>query len=161
MGSCALPLMLSLTPMGEPTRSLLALSSATKGDAGQVILFLYPLQCIQLIFQIIFFFHLSSVLEFFCWKPEFPQRLSCPCMIQSDTVALQGLQTMAKRGWGWFTGHCSVHRPDRSLYAYYTTDWWVRLLPGLLAYDTGSLSSHKDFFCPWMDAKLLSLKREI
>lgn len=152
LGSCAFTHMLSLTPTGEPTRFLLALSSATEGDAGQVILFLLPSPVHTTHFLNLFFFFLTPIV---CWSFSAGNlsfhKGSLVHAWLSDTVALQGLQTTAKRGWGWFTGHCRVHRPDQGLYAYYTMHWCVRLLPGLLADDTGSLSSHKGIFShEWM-----------
>ena len=44
-----------------------------------------------------------------------------------------------------FYAHCLVHR-------------WVKFLLGLLTYGAGS---HKGTFCPWMNTKLLLLRREM
>lgn len=61
----------------------------------------------------------------------------------SKMVFSRGSQTVAKRGWRHFMGHCKLHGWDQSLCAYDWTHGWVRLCLSSLVCGAGSHSSHK------------------
>lgn len=63
---------------------------------------------------------LLHVLEFLCWTPGIPQRLSSmgDCLNQ---FSCRGSWTTAERGYSQFTGHCRVQSWDWDLYSCYLT----------------------------------------
>ena len=74
--------------------------------------------------------NLHSFTPILCWNfsignLDFPKS-SLVCGWLFKTVFSRDSQTIAKRGWSWFIGHCSVCHQDQGLYAYYPTHGWAR-----------------------------------